>query len=237
MQTVRRFFTWYSDTFRKQKPVGKIVVGCVSFFVLCCLCSVPIGILNPATPTPEVKNTAPEIKNTAVALAWTTVAQTQVAMPTIAPTTTEAALPFPVATVTTFLSILPANNTTQTISTEAFTETPLPTLEPLETPTLSAASGDNSITIIAVSKSLEYVDIKNNGTIPQDLSGWSLLSETGNQSCPLSGTIQPGSVLRIFAQTSTDPGFYCGYGSPIWNNSKSDPAVLYNSQGKEVSRY
>ena len=234
MQTIKRFFTWYSDTFRKQKLVGKVSIGCVSVFVLCCLCSIPIGILNPATLTPEVKNIA---KNTAIALAWTTVAQTQVPIPTIAPSATETVLLSPVATVTTFLSILPANNPTQALSTITFTETPSPSLEPLATPTISSAGSDKQIVIIAVNKSAEYVDIKNNGATPQDLSGWSLLSEKGNQSCPLSGIIQPGNVLRIFAMTSTDLGFNCGYGNNIWNNSESDPAVLYNSEYQEVSRY
>jgi len=51
MQTVQRFFTSFSDTFRKQGIVGKIVLAGVTLFVLCCLCSIPIAILSPATPT------------------------------------------------------------------------------------------------------------------------------------------------------------------------------------------
>jgi hypothetical protein len=44
MQIIQRFFSWYSDTFRKQKMVGKVGIGCVSLLILCCLCSVPIAI-------------------------------------------------------------------------------------------------------------------------------------------------------------------------------------------------
>lgn len=58
MQTVQRFFTSFSDTFRKQGIIGKIVLASVTLFVLCCLCSVPIAILSPSTPTPNAQNTS-----------------------------------------------------------------------------------------------------------------------------------------------------------------------------------
>lgn len=53
MQTIQKFFSWYADTYRKQKFAGKAAIGCVSLIVLCCLCSVPIGILNPSKSTPQ----------------------------------------------------------------------------------------------------------------------------------------------------------------------------------------
>jgi len=81
MQTIQRFFSWYSDTFRKQKTGGKVVIGCVSIFILCCLCSVPISILNPATPTPAVANTS-------VANVQSTPVATQTEKPTEVPTNT-----------------------------------------------------------------------------------------------------------------------------------------------------
>jgi hypothetical protein len=62
MQLIKRFFTWFSDTFRKQGIIGKVVLAGVTLFVLCCLCSVPIAIMSPSTPTPETGTV-----NTAVA--------------------------------------------------------------------------------------------------------------------------------------------------------------------------
>jgi micrococcal nuclease len=92
------------------------------------------------------------------------------------------------------------------------------------------------VIIVTVNKVAEYVDIKNTGNVDVDLSGWNLVSERGNQGCPLSGIIKVGETLRIWAGTAQGGGFSCGYSRPIWNNSESDPAVLYNAQGVEVSR-
>ncbi len=50
MQTMQQFFSWFSDNFRKQGIIGKIVIGSVTLFVLCCLCSIPIAILSPSSP-------------------------------------------------------------------------------------------------------------------------------------------------------------------------------------------
>ncbi len=52
MQTVQNFSAWFS----KQKIFGKVAIGCSGLFILCCLCSVPVAILNPSTPTPEASN-------------------------------------------------------------------------------------------------------------------------------------------------------------------------------------
>lgn len=102
-----------------------------------------------------------------------------------------------------------------------------PTLEPTGT----------TVAIIYVNKRDEYVDIQNQGITDVDLSGWNLVSVTGNQSCPLSGVIKVGETLRIYAQNSPEgTGYSCGHSSNIWNNEKSDPAVLYDSSGVEVSR-
>jgi hypothetical protein len=78
----------------------------------------------------------------------------------------------------------------------------------------------------------------NTGGLPQDLTGWMLVSERGNQRCTLGGIIGPGETLRIYAlaKDADKLGYNCGFGSPIWNNSKSDPAVLYNAQEQEVAR-
>lgn len=111
-----------------------------------------------------------------------------------------------------------------------------PTALPQPTATLQTATG--SLVIIGVNKSDEYVDIRNDGGAAVDLSGWILRSEKGPQDCALGGSIGPGQVLRIWAmaEDAGQGGFNCGFGSNIWNNSESDPAVLINPSGQEVSR-
>lgn len=83
------------------------------------------------------------------------------------------------------------------------------------------------------------MDIRNVGGQPVNLSGWVLRSEKGNQDCGLGGVIEAGATLRIWAMSedSDKGGYNCGFGSNIWNNSERDPAVLFNAQGIEVSRY
>jgi micrococcal nuclease len=92
-----------------------------------------------------------------------------------------------------------------------------------------------SLEIVAVNKQAEYVDIKNGSSSPVDLTGWILVSEKGSQTCGLGGSIQPGQTLRVWA--ASGEGFSCNFGKNIWNNSEPDPAVLYNPQHAEISRY
>lgn len=47
MQTIQKFSTWFT----KQKLAGKLAIGCAGIFLLLCLCSVPIAIFSPSTPT------------------------------------------------------------------------------------------------------------------------------------------------------------------------------------------
>lgn len=118
--------------------------------------------------------------------------------------------------------------------TIAPTETLIPTLEPTALPTLINGA---VIRIKVVDKEAEYVDLENIGNQPQDLTGWSLVSETGNQACNLGGVIISGATLRVWANNPNGEGYNCNYGAEIWNNSDSDPAVLKNNQGQEVARY
>ena len=103
-------------------------------------------------------------------------------------------------------------------------------------PTSTPAPSAPIVEIIDVNKRDEYVDIQNMGNGDVNLSGWLLVSEKGNQSCPLSGTLKAGETLRIWAMESQGDGFSCGFNTNIWNNSEPDPAVLYNPHGIEVSR-
>ena len=93
------------------------------------------------------------------------------------------------------------------------------------------------IIILAIDKRAEYVDIQNTGSQAQDLTVWVLVSERGNQRCSLGGVIEPGATLRIWAmaEDAGQGGYDCGFGENIWNNSESDPAVLY-ANGMEGER-
>lgn len=91
MQAVQRFFSWWSSTFKKQGLVGKVALGCVSLFMLCCLCSVPIGLLNTSKSTPEVTKTfVAEVTPTEIV---TAVPLTETLVPTIASSNTPAPTP------------------------------------------------------------------------------------------------------------------------------------------------
>ncbi|CAK7045954.1 MBL fold metallo-hydrolase [Tissierella sp.] len=82
----------------------------------------------------------------------------------------------------------------------------------------------------------EIVTIKNDSSIDINLEGWRLLSVTGNQEY-----IFPDYVLKGNATVTITSGERQGdliWGSEnIWNNSKSDPAVLYDKKGNEVFRF
>lgn len=118
----------------------------------------------------------------------------------------------------------------------ALVAAPLPT-QPSAAP--PPASPGGALHIVGVNKVAEYVDIRNDGGADVNLDGWVLVSEKGNQRCGLGGIIGAGATLRIWAMASDAGlgGYNCGFGSNIWNNSESDPAVLIDPSGVEVSRW
>lgn len=82
------------------------------------------------------------------------------------------------------------------------------------------------------------MDLENRGNQPQDLTGWQLVSEKGNQVCRLQGVvIQPGETLRVWTRNPSGGGYNCGFEGNIWNDDEPDPAVLYDAQGVPVSRF
>ena len=105
-------------------------------------------------------------------------------------------------------------------------------------PWTTQVPGGGSIIIVTVNKPAEYVDIQNAGRAAQDLAGWVLVSEKGDQRCSLGGVIEPGELLRIWtlAADTAREGYNCGFQKGIWNNFEPDPAVLYDAQGQEVAR-
>jgi len=121
---------------------------------------------------------------------------------------------------------------------------PAPTAAPAApepAPTVAPPPGPVSggpLVIVALNKRDEFADLQNVSDAAVDLTGWRLLSEKGNQDCPLGGVIEPGQTLRVWAlaDDADQGGFSCGYGSNIWNNSERDAAVLFDPSGAEISR-
>jgi hypothetical protein len=72
----------------------------------------------------------------------------------------------------------------------------------------------------------ETVTLRNQSTQTVDLTDWWICSMNGNQRhAILRGTIAPGQSLVIVSQA----------GGPIWNNTTTDPAVLFRRDGFQVS--
>lgn len=162
----------------------------------------------------------PTSTNTPTSTPTNTLTPTFTPTATLTPTSTPTNTPTPTSTHT--ATVLPSS-------------TPTSTLVPTNTPTLISSA---NVFIRYVNKVAEYVDLENNGTQPQNLSGWKIVSETGGQTCWLGGLINAGSTLRVWTKNPNDGGYNCNFGTKyIWNNSESDPAALYNEQGKLISRY
>ena len=86
----------------------------------------------------------------------------------------------------------------------------------------------------------EYVEITNLGDQPQDLAGWMLrdISEGYPSFIFPSYILAPGKSIRVYTNEYHDEwgGFSFEYGRAVWHNTEPDVAVLFDSQGKEVSR-
>lgn len=142
------------------------------------------------------------------------------------------------------IGILPTYTPTHT-STPTITVTSTPFLTPTFTATASITPMPSStptpiqgpyVVIREKNKVAEYVDIENIGSHAQDLTGWKLVSEKGNQICWLYGIIEPNQVIRIWTDNPDAEGINCRYGRNIWNNDEIDPAVLYNDRSQEIDR-
>jgi hypothetical protein len=127
-----------------------------------------------------------------------------------------------------------ATGTATSIPSATASASPAPTAT--NPPPTATATSVRSVEIIAVNKPAEYAEIQNFSQAAVNLAGWRLVSETGNQSCNLRGTLAPNEVLRIWARRG-NPGFDCRFPNDIWRDNVADPAVLYNAQGQEVSRF
>jgi hypothetical protein len=226
MKIITQFPVWFS----KQKLSGRIFLVVMGLLSVICMCGLAATFFTRTEQqSPAITETYPGADNVTF-ITWTPGPPTRTSTPN------------PSAIVT------PSDSPTPTISpTVTETEAPLPTGLPTLSldvktativvfPTISRGTAGALILITAVNKDLEFVDIQNVGGAPASLSGWTLVSEVGNQSCLLRGVLLSKQILRIWAGTG-EIGFSCGFRNLIWSNDELDPAVLYNANGQEVSRY
>lgn len=233
------------DRYQRLSARQRVIAIPVVFIFLCCCSCFTItttdstlrtaGILPTRTPraTATIAETAiPEETETSPSTNTPTQEPTQTPAETSAPTNTTEPTNTPEPTNTSRPTNTPQPANTATPAPPTNTAIP-------PTPAATATPSEARVIIINVNKQDEYVDIRNVGGQAQDLNGWTLVSETGSQSCPLGGIIGPGQTLRIWAlaEDAANGGYNCGFGGPIWNNSEPDPAVLYDANGNEVSRF
>jgi hypothetical protein len=234
LEQINSFLSTLITSYRQQGPIIRVLIPALSLLAFCCLCSVLIPLL----PSRNPSNVLPS--STVFPTDGTQATSTPLFGFDFATFT-----PFPTLTSfvpTAFPTLTPSPTGTQTptrsVPTATGTSIPSATASPVPTATNPppTATSVSSVVIIAVNKPAEYAEIQNLSQTPVNLRGWRLVSETGNQSCALLGTQDPNEVLRIWARRG-NPGFDCQFPNDIWRDNVADPAVLYNSQGEEVSRF
>jgi hypothetical protein len=84
----------------------------------------------------------------------------------------------------------------------------------------------------------EWVDIVNQGSVAQDLSGWTISTQHNRTYAFKSLNLQAGASVKLHTgcgnDTATD--IYWNKKMPIWNNN-GDTATLKDASGNVVARY
>jgi hypothetical protein len=225
-EQINSFLSGLKTAYSQQGPLGKILFPGIVLLVFCFLCSVLIGLFPLTARDSATAVTSPNVLPS-VGIVATPTPLFDFGLGTFTPFPT-----FPAPSPLPSLTSLPTGTETPTQAVPTETATPLPTVT--NPPPTAASSG--SIVIVTVNKTMEYVDLQNVGNGPVDLSGWRLVSVTGNQSCPLRGVIGPNEMLRVWSGKG-DSGLSCEFAFNIWNDNQADPALLIDAQAKEVSRY
>jgi hypothetical protein len=83
----------------------------------------------------------------------------------------------------------------------------------------------------------EYVAIKNTGTSPINLEGYTInAGDRGQDFTFPSHTLKPGAEVRVYTNRDVRGSFSFGVHRAIWNN-RGECGYLYDPQGVEVSTY
>lgn len=235
-------------------PVGVILIAATGLILIAACCGLgtvlalrtgrPLPFLaRQATATPAVAPTP----TSGVAVTPTTLSVPTPVLPTLTVellTPTEGVLTLTptsseiVVTATPSATVSPApTGSGETPPTPGGTSAPEPTgVVPPPPP----GGGEATVIIVQVNKDEEWVELQNRGSDVQDLDGWTLVSENGNATCHLpSMVLMPDQLLRVWTMDQdAEPGdVACGLNGEMWNDDELDPAVLYNAEGEEVSRF
>lgn len=143
-------------------------------------------------------------------------------MPTAVPTPAPTTVPTPAPTA------VPTPVPTATLAPKP---TVTPTIAPVET------SIKVPVVITGLDKRAECVYVSNKSNIDIDLTGWYIVSVTGDQKYefPKGYIIPANSEIKVVSYEAV--GDLVWTTANIWNNSKSDPAELYNAEGKLQSTW
>jgi len=108
----------------------------------------------------------------------------------------------------------------------------------IQTTEKPAPSDKNGIIISALDKHAEYIIIKNSSSEVKDVGGWRVVSEKGNQAFvfPAGYVLQPGQECKLTSGAIAGTGDFTMANTDIWNNSSSDPGVLYDASDVEIDR-
>lgn len=101
------------------------------------------------------------------------------------------------------------------------------------------SQNSSGVSISALDKKAEYIVIRNSSANAVDLTGWKIVSVLGNQSFTFPAfSLAAGAAVKV-GDSANNSGidFHWLDGGGTWNNSKSDPAELYDSAGKLVDVY
>lgn len=105
--------------------------------------------------------------------------------------------------------------------------------------TSSNETASDGIAISQLDKKAEYIVIENSSDNRVDLTGWKIVSVLGGQTFTFPAfSLEAGDSVKV-GDTESNSGvdFHWLDGGGTWNNSKSDPAELYDSNGQLIDRY
>lgn len=95
------------------------------------------------------------------------------------------------------------------------------------------------VTISELDKKAEYIVIKNSSANAVDLTEWKIVSVLGNQSFTFPAfSLAAGATVKIGdSENNSGIDFHWLDGGGTWNNSKNDPAELYDRSDELVDTY
>jgi hypothetical protein len=114
-------------------------------------------------------------------------------------------------------------------------DTPAPTTSSTTTTTTNPPTG-GAVILAALDCQGETVTVRNGGSAPADLTGWSIHDEGTKHTYrfPAGYVLAPGAAVTIRSDNPAAPGELAWTSSPVWNND-GDTAHLLNAGGAAVS--